>query len=161
MSVVLSSKRVAEELDLVHDEVTVYLDRRTGEFEALGMEEMRAAESEEGPGHYPEWQRELILKAGEVLGSDDFIPLPSQFDIHEWDIMRRFCSSVDQEDLREELLEAIQGSGAFRRFSLLIDRYDLEQSWYRYRMEVLEEIAVKWLEENSLSYQRDVGGTGE
>ena len=46
MSVVLSLKRVVEELDLVHDGVTVYLDTRTGEFEALGMEEMLAAESE-------------------------------------------------------------------------------------------------------------------
>ena len=61
----------------------MYLDTRTGEFLALGMEKMLAAESEEDPGQYPEWQRELILNAVEVLESDAFIPLPSQFDNHE------------------------------------------------------------------------------
>ncbi len=161
MSVVLSLKRVAEELDLVHDEVTVYLYTRTGEFVTLGMEDMLAAESEEDPGNYPEWQRESILKAGEVLESDAFIPLPSQFDIHQWDIMRRFCLSVDKEDLREDLLDAIHGTGAFRRFNLLIERYDLEQAWHRFRLGVLEEIAVEWLEENGLSYHQDVAATGE
>ncbi len=161
MSVVLSLKRVVEELDLVHDEVTVYLDTRTGEFVALGTEDILEAESEEDPGDYPEWQRESILKAGEVLESDAFIPLPSQSDIHEWDIMRQFCWSVDKEDSREDLLDAIHGKGAFRRFRLLIDRYDLEQAWYRFRLGVLEEIAVEWLEENGLSYRQDVAATGE
>ena len=161
MAVVLSLKRVAEELDLVHDEVTVYLDTRTVEFVAMGTEEMLAAESEEDPGHYPEWQRESILKAREVLESHAFIPLPSKFDIHEWDFMRQFCLSVDKEDLREDLLDAIHGTGAFRRFRLLIDRYDLEQAWYRFRLGVLQEIAVEWLEENGLSCHQDIAATGE
>ena len=40
MSVVLSLKRVVGELYLVHDEVTVHLYTWTGDFEALGMEEI-------------------------------------------------------------------------------------------------------------------------
>ena len=47
MSVVLSLKRVAEELEMVHDGVTVYLDTRTGEFVALSLEKMAAEWLEE------------------------------------------------------------------------------------------------------------------
>jgi hypothetical protein len=40
---------------------------------------------------YPEWQRESIVKAREILDSEDWIALPSKFDIHEYAIMEEFA----------------------------------------------------------------------
>jgi PAS domain-containing protein len=160
MEIVISLRQLAQELASVSDERFVYLNRRTGEFVGLSEEELRAAESGEDPDDYPEWQRELIQQAKEVLETDDYVDLPSRFDIHEWDMMRRFCVSVEDPDTSEDLLDAIHGSGAFRRFKNMIIRRDLEDAWYRFRDRALAEIAVKWLEENGLAYTRDLELSG-
>ena len=156
MSVVVSLRSVVGELEIVHDEFTVFLNTRTGELVGLSMDELRAAEREDDPGFYPEWQQESILKAQQVLESDDYITLPSRFDIHEWEIMRQFCFSLEREDVREELLDAIHGTGAFRWFRSLTSRYDLEQAWYRFRERSLANIAIEWLEEKGLAYSDDM-----
>jgi hypothetical protein len=59
--------------------------------EAAYLNKFRAAEDEDDLSGYPEWGQEAIQVAGEVLGSDDYISLPSQFDIHEYKIMEEFC----------------------------------------------------------------------
>jgi hypothetical protein len=109
---------VVDAMNMVGDEMSAYLNKQTGELITLTSEEFEAAEElsvedglepaedgleeeeeeeEEGQGDladYPEWQRESILKAREILGSEDWIALPSKFDIHEYAIMEEFCRSV-------------------------------------------------------------------
>jgi hypothetical protein len=93
---------VIEALEAAGDEHTHYLDKRTGEIVMVTNEEMEAAEDDEPLSdaaeedelisEYPDWQRESILKAREILSSDkSFIALPDQFDIHEYKIMEDFC----------------------------------------------------------------------
>jgi hypothetical protein len=50
------------------------------------------------------------------IDSDDYIALPGKFDIHEYAIIRDFCHSIDDDELRGLLLDKIRGAGAFRRF---------------------------------------------
>ena len=69
--------------------------------------------------------------------------------------MERFCYSVEDEELSNELLDQIRGSGAFRRFKDAIYRHGITDDWYRFRQAALEEIAVKWLEANNIPYTRD------
>lgn len=90
----------------------------------------------------------------EVLESEDFIPLPSKFDIHEWSIMDRFAQSLTDEATSDELDAALHGSGAFRRFKDAVRRLGLEDKWYRFRETALEEIAIEFLEEHGISYER-------
>ena len=47
------------------------------------------------------------VKIREVLASDDFLPLPSKFEIHEWSIMERFAESLEDDEASERLLRAI------------------------------------------------------
>ena len=156
MSVAISLREFVGELDMVSDEMSVFLNRRTGEFAGFSHEQLAAAESEEDATGYPEWQRELIQQAGEVLESDDYITLPSNWDIHDYEVMRNFCLSVEDEETREDLLDAIRGSGAFSRFRIMIQRRNLEEAWYRFRDQALADIAVEWLEDNGLVYVRDL-----
>ncbi|UBF27944.1 UPF0158 family protein [Kovacikia minuta CCNUW1] len=86
------------------------------------------------------------------MNSDDYLRLPSKFDIHEYSIMERFCDAIEDTELGNELLFQIKGSGAFQRFKHAIHRYNLAEDWYRYRQNALEEIAIDWLEANSISY---------
>jgi len=67
--------------------------------------------------------------------------------------MRRFCYTIDDEVIREELLNAIHGSGAFRMFKSVIRGNDLEDEWFAYRNEAFKEIAIQWCEENEIEYE--------
>jgi hypothetical protein len=81
-----------------------------------------------------------------------FLTLPSKFHVHDWQIMEDFANSVRKESVREELLSAIRGRGAFWYFKDVIHRRGVQEEWYAFRREALREIAVEWLEENGLSY---------
>ncbi len=149
-------KDVVNEMDGLMDEHQAFLNRRTGELITLSSEELSAAEDEVDISEYPDWQQEIIEKAKEVIDDDDFLPLPSKFDIHEYRIMEEFCSSVRDQGMKEDLLDKIRGRGAFRRFKDAIYSFGIEEPWYQFRREALEEIAIEWLEEHDIPY---TGGT--
>jgi len=155
MKVVVSVQDVVNEMDLVSDEHAAYLNRQTGELVTLSDEELSAAEDDDDPNDYPEWQREMIAKAKEIIASDDYLPLPSKYDIHEYHIIEEFCMSIDDDAICEELLEKIRGRGAFRRFKDAIEMHGIQETWHRFRQEELEKIAIEWLDENEIPYSRD------
>jgi hypothetical protein len=146
-------------LDLVGDEVTCFLNRETGELHHVGPEERELFEEEEDGEEdldlesLPEWQREEVELVREIYTSDKWLELPSSFDIHEWSIMERFSERQPDEAIRDELLDAIHGSGAFRRFKDAVARLDIEKEWYQFREEAFEKIARRWLESHGLEYE--------
>lgn len=83
---------------------------------------------------------------------DDYLPLPTKFDIHEYSIMERFCRSREDDEMRDDLCDAIRGRGAFRRFKDSIHEHGIADDWYKYRDEALREIAIEWCEENGIPY---------
>jgi hypothetical protein len=143
---------VVGELEGFDDTFRSFVNRATGELATVGVEELSAVEEGYDLGAYPQWQREVIQKAEEVLASDDWLELPSKFEIHEWEIMRDFCYSLDDERLSRELLDAIHGSGAFRAFKKTIYYRGIEYHWYRFRQEALEQIARDWLERHEIPF---------
>jgi hypothetical protein len=118
---------VIEALDSAADEHSYYLDKRTGEIILLSDEEIEAAEKDELISQYPEWQRESVLKAREVLGEDEanFLALPEKFDIDEYQIMADFGHEFENRAIGERLLQLIKGSGAFSRFCLPLSAHCL------------------------------------
>ena len=133
MTAIVSVKGIVDEMDISSDEISSFLDKRTGELVTLSDEMFSAAEEDSDIHKYPEWQRELITKAKEVLESDDYLQLPSKFDIHEYQIMEEFCRALNDRTIRNTLLAAIKGSGAFRRFKDAICTYGIETEWLAYR----------------------------
>jgi len=152
---IVSIKDVVNEMDVLSDEHSAFLNRHTGELVTLSNEELSAAEEDDNIDEYPEWQKDMIIKAKEVINSDDYLPLPSKFDIHEYHIIEEFCCSVMDEEIREGLLDKIRGRGAFSRFKDAIHMNGIEEEWYRFRQEELEKIAIDWLEENQISYTKE------
>jgi len=146
---------VIEAMDAAGEEHSQYLDRRTGEIFMVTNEEMEAAEADELLSEYPDWQREGILKAREILESDDFVALPTQFDIDEYKIMEEFCLAFDDRQVGEQLLRQIKGSGAFRRFKNAIYSMGAEKAWYEFRRTEIERLAIEWLEHEGISYTRE------
>lgn len=131
-----------------------YLDPYTGEI-VTATEEVRrlAEEPEESQNNLPGWQREMVRKVRAVLASSRCLQLPDRFRIHEWSIMNEFAEAQHSQWVRQELLEAIHGAGAFRIFRSTIQRLGIEKSWYRFREEALAEIARDWLEAHELPYK--------
>jgi hypothetical protein len=152
--VVVSLHDVVEAMDVLGEEWTAYLNRKTGELVTVTEEERRLVEEEDGPEGVPDWQAEMLPKVREVLESEDFLALPGKFEIHEYRIMERFCLEFEDAGVREVLLRAIRGRGAFRRFKDVLHERGIAEAWYAYREQALEEIAVGWLEANGVAYRR-------
>jgi hypothetical protein len=104
---------------------------------------------------YPDWQQDSIRKAKEILESNDFVQLPSQFDIHEYSIMERFGQQYEDSRTSAELLRSIRGDGAFRRFKDTLYDLGIQDEWYEYRRNEFEEIAVEWLKAEQIPYARE------
>ena len=76
---------------------------------------------------------------------------PDRFDVNEWNIMNDFCHQIRREDIRSQLLRAIQGNHAFRRFKDKIADQNMWEEWNRFRRRAFEEIIRDWCEENGIS----------
>ena len=152
MDPIIRVEDVVQEMDGLSDEHRVFLNIRTGEFVLLSDDDLSAAEEGDDLKGLHEWQQEIIRKAGEVISTDDYRELPSQFDIHEYAIMERFCYSVEDDELSDRLLNSIRGRGAFRYFKDTIHQYGIEEDWYAYRKQAFREIAIDWLESHQIPY---------
>lgn len=151
----ISLRLVVDELGSTLEESTVYLDRRTGEFVCLTEEQFRAVERGQPIDSYPDWERPLIRLAAEIEDSPHHVALPTKFDIDEYHVMERFCLSLADPHLQAELLQAIRGAGAFRRFRHAVQDRDLEASWYAFRDDRLADLAREWLQKNRIAFTDD------
>jgi len=149
----VSLQDVLDAMELSSDESTSYINVKTGEIEMLTDEEVDLVEDEDlDEEALAEWLRERLPTVREVLDSDDFLPLPGKFEIHEWKIMERFSISQTNDSVRHELLDAIRGAGAFRNFRGAIRRHGIEDNWFTFRRSALEEIAKEWLTAQDLPF---------
>jgi len=97
---------IIENISLQTYETSCYLNKETAEVVLVSEEELRAAEEDELLEDYPEWQKEQIELARDILANwnqDKYIALPDKFDIHEYRIMERFCLSIDDEEISDFL----------------------------------------------------------
>jgi hypothetical protein len=150
MPALVSIKEIVEMMDSQTDESSTYLDPETGRLYPLTNEVLRLAESGGNRDKLPEWQQPEFDDALFVGASDRVVGLPSKWDIHEWEIMRDFALSVEDDPISDALQGALRGGGAFRRFREAVRFHDLEDAWRRYREQALRQIAIEWCEERGI-----------
>jgi hypothetical protein len=95
-----------------------FLDLDTGKVETVSKDLLREAEEsdEDEEPDLPAWQEEEWEIAKRIASTDRFLKFPIKSDVHEWSIMEAFSYSVESDRIREELLNALHGAGAFRYF---------------------------------------------
>lgn len=152
MAVTVKLSDIIEGMEMQTDEMRSFLNKENGTVYSITYEELRAAEDEEPLEKFPQWQRESIELAVEILETDNYIALPSKFDIHEYNIMEEFCLSLEDEELSDLLYNSIKGSGAFRRFKDNIHRHGIAEEWYKFREEAFKKIAIEWCADNDIRY---------
>jgi len=146
---------IVDALEMQLDESSSFLDLDSGQVETVSIDLLRKAErsgDDEEP-HLPAWQKEEWEIAKRIVSTDRFKRLPTKFDVHEWAIMEDFSHSVESGGIRDDLLNAIHGAGAFRSFKNTLRRYRIESAWFEFRSEALREIALNWCEENHIPWE--------
>lgn len=151
---------IVSEMECGIDEWSSYVNVKTGQIVGFPADVFEFIESEqceeaEDDTYFGDASSEMIEEARQVFNEDYHIELPSQFDIHEWSIMRDFCYTVENDEQQHRLLNAIHGSGAFRFFKATIDQYDLRDEWFAYRTQSLERIAIEWLNHHAIPWVRE------
>jgi len=153
---------IVDALEMQFDESSSFVDRDTGRVETVSHVLLCDAEEsgdDEEPD-LPDWQKQEWEIAKLVVSTDRFQKLPTKFEIHEWAIMQDFAHSVESDRIREDLLHAIHGNGAFRNFKDTLRRHCIESGWFAFRGEALREIALDWCEENHIVWEQGVSRTG-
>ena len=145
---------IVEALEMQDQLSSHYYHIPTGEIVFIGDNYFMHEEADDDPDDYADWELESIEKAKDVTGNDDYVELPTSFDINEYSMMERFCFTI-QDDIGNILYDSIQGSGAFGRFKNIIQRYGIENRWYKYRENLYYEIAKEWCEENEIPFHDD------
>lgn len=75
-----------------------------------------------------------------------YLFIPNEGSREAWADVQDFADSVDDEAIRDQLLDAIDGKGAFSRFRRVLDRHDdLRTRWYAYAAETRIGRAREWL----------------
>jgi hypothetical protein len=145
---------VIESIEFANDLNKFFFDKNTGKIHLITDEvEMHIDDDPEDNDFIPEWEKELVLIARDIQNNpDQYIQLPSKFEINVYAIMEKFCLSLNNENLRNEMYYSIKGSGAFRRFYENIQDFNLEKDWYKYRDEAYKEMAIEWCNDNNLEY---------
>jgi hypothetical protein len=149
MATAVSVLEVVDALELASDEMSSFVNTSTGEVRTVTHEDLQLAEDEDDPSA-PDWQRQAVEDARAVINSDEWIELPSKFDIHEWEIMDRFSLSLSNDEAMSELRGSLRGPGAFRHFKATVRRLDLEDAWFAYKRRTLEAMAKSWISDHGM-----------
>ena len=96
----------------------------------------------------PEDFRETADKIDE---SDDYVELPTQRKLHEYDIMERFAD----EKRSDPLLRALRGRKPFRTFKDRAMEIGLDQEYYAFRSAAYVDIAREWCRENDIPFTEE------
>ena len=157
MAAPVSLEDIVETFELQSDEYLSFMDRESGEVHTVERYLLRQAEEAAGEDEeldLPAWQvPEWALAKRFVCHPESFERLPTQYDVHEWEILKNFADSVENPRIARELRDAIHGAGAFRMFKSVVRRHHIDRNWDDFRQKALEQIARDWCEEHHIPWK--------
>lgn len=132
---------VVEAMEMTDELLLCFYDRETGK-NLLLPDPYRSTEENETLAEQIESQHERYVR------------FPMKYEIHEYSIVEAFVDTLPAGHMQEELLNAICGKGAFRRFKQKIRYYGIEQYWYSFRADAFQSLAIQWCAEHGVEYER-------
>lgn len=149
-----------------HDEMEYYLDAETGnitfiteqtrrQYEEIGIdnEDLVALRDVIQQQNITAWEKQALIEAGKVDASlgTRYLAIPSTNSYEGYEDMEDFISTVKGVHLREKLEIAIQGAGAFRRFSDVLLGHPAERKrWFAFKDKRTDQRVMKWLESEGI-----------
>jgi hypothetical protein len=142
-------------MDVPHGTWTAYLNRYTYELVTISESDLVLPDWGDDDPEFREYQKRQVARARKVVKSEDFLKLPGRFEIRELDIMKSFCSTVEDLELKGSLLQALRGRDALGAFRNRVRERGVQVEWFRFREQALERVAADWLDANGIAYRRD------
>lgn len=103
--------------------------------------------------YYDKSSKEIILVSEyfdtdiEDYNMDDLLLLPDKHDFDEYKVMKEFVLR-QSEDMKEKLLNALSGKGAYGKFKEIVNMLGIEKFWYAYCDECMRIFAEDWCRKN-------------
>lgn len=142
---------IAMAMEMQFSESANYLDLQTGEVVVMPpeLQDEERIFDEEYVEDLPAWEQELVPVAREITGSvGRYASIPTAPSYQEYDLMVEFAQSVRDPQLRELLVVALDGRGAFGRFKRVLEQHPRERErWFSMRDQFSEQRVREWLEE--------------
>ncbi len=139
----INLKQVIDAVESANEVYTAFYDTQTGEIVYQPDEVITG-----------EWD-EPLEDSIENSPRSRFLRFPTKYEIHEYSIMDRFIRSLPSGTVRQELIHAISGRGAFRRFKNGIYYHRLDQQWYDYQTQAYRNIAIRWCRDKGIEYTEE------
>lgn len=146
---------IIDGMEMQFEGTRTFCHMKTGEVISVSKDDLRKAEEieDEEIEKLRDWEQENIRVAIDVVEYfEDYAELPTTFEINEYDMMEQFCFTVKNPRTEQQLLDAIRGKGAFRRFKDSVLRLGIEEDWYSFRQECYKQKAIDWCREHELEY---------
>lgn len=135
VDVIIALETISANLDF-----QVYFNKKSKEFIDVSLEWLATEEYE------------TLIEEIEYNGNN-YISLPEKYEINEYSMMEDFIWNLTDKQKANQLIEAIQGKGAFSRFRQQIINLGVADAWYEYRDHAYKMIAKKWCQENNIKYE--------
>jgi hypothetical protein len=148
----VSLDEVVGQLEILSDEAAVFVNRKTGEMVLVFLPDLSIVEEGREEEEELEWGQESLPVLRSIVETEDWFCLPEKFDIHEWEIMRRFAATRPAH-LADELRRAIHGRGAFRMFKDAVYRHGIQDEWFEFKRQSLRRIAAEVLESEGIPFR--------
>jgi len=152
--------------DVVRDVFDYFLDLETGEVITLSEDilnelklslndgddedigdEIEYIEFDKEP-NLPYWMEDEVELALEVLLNEDdrYIRIPERESSEAYKVMTDFIDTVKDPVLKEELVYALDGKGAFRKFKDVLIGYSKERKrWHGFDAKAMKKSIIVWL----------------
>ena len=160
MGKAIKLQTLIDEMDFQMEGYFTYVNKQKGELVSVSEDILRLVEDGEiEMNDLPDWQEDMLHAAIDILNNfENYVEIPSQFDIHEYSIMEDFALNIKPSNVSDKLSRALQGRGAFRRFKDAIVELGVADEWYIFKEERLKEIAIKWCESPGIDYMDEKNG---
>ena len=153
--------------DVVRDTFDYFLDVETGEVMTFSDEILRDCKSKlydsdsdeidddieyiefDQEPEIPDWMVDEVELALEILLDEQgrFIRIPERNSVMAYKSIAEFIETVDDPLLKEELSEALNGKGAFRRFKDILTGYPkVRKKWHRFNAKAMKKEITEWLD---------------
>ena len=129
---------IATALDESFNDWQQFLNIQTGEIEVLSNDRLLDTDEE---------------LAEKIDTSNDYIKLPSQYDLNQYQIMENFADNVNDVRIAKKLWIALNGRKPFRHFKDTINYLGIAQDYYKFRFQAYLDIAVEWCEDHQIPYK--------
>ena len=148
-----ASSMMSHYLDLETGRVIMVTDETRWELERVNEEydpEEQSIDLAEflRQGDLPDWQQKMLLEADQVEAyyGSRYVTVPQGDSRVGYRDMEDFITTVEDEDLRDQLRQAISGRGAFRYFKdVLADHFHERERWFAFKDARLEQRVLDWL----------------